>query len=155
MWNIFSGGSLPARDRQCRRKMSAENVALYVWQILENVIMTVGSSGMWNRNSTEENLTFWIHHRAAARRLFSGACAGWNGRKREKCRESMLFPCSFRRTDSAKKRCESVVLHTDLLPVMLLANRQYHPYIRHLKLQDERYPLHSDQQPLFVDFPSM
>lgn len=33
---------------------------------------------------------------------FLGACAGWNGRKREKCRESMLFPCSFRRTDSAK-----------------------------------------------------
>lgn len=54
--------------------MSAENVALYVWQILENVIMTVGSSGMWNRNSTEENLTFWIHHRAAARRFFRCLC---------------------------------------------------------------------------------
>ena len=26
----FFGGSLPARDRQCRRKMSAQNVALYV-----------------------------------------------------------------------------------------------------------------------------
>ena len=38
--------------------MSAENVALYVWQILEKVIMIVGSSGMWITNFTEENRTF-------------------------------------------------------------------------------------------------
>ena len=92
----------PMEDRQCHRQMSPENVVPYVWQSLENAIMTVGSSDMWNKNSTGENRIFWIHLRAAVRRPFLSACAGWSGRKREKCLESMLLPCSFRRTDSAK-----------------------------------------------------
>ena len=52
---------------------------------------------MWITNFTAGNRMYWITLPAVARPLFSGVCADWSGRRREKCRKWMLLPCNSRR----------------------------------------------------------